>query len=185
MPIDCCGHEPDIYIYNEVFTGAGYVDLIAINSITAEDITVEPYVDLVYFQAGNFIEITDAIIDGNYIAEIKPCEPYFNQSFSSNTQGFTYPDNIDFQENNFIENENFDKNTEFQVFPNPAENILHLISNKNCLVNFAIYDIGGKKRISGSGSNTIDIDINELSSGIYVLSISDNNQIFNYKFSKK
>jgi len=81
LPIECCGHEPDVYIYDEVFTGAGYADLIAMNSITAEDITVETSVDLFHFQAGDYIDITDAIIEGDFIAEIKPCEPLYNRAY--------------------------------------------------------------------------------------------------------
>lgn len=187
LPIDCCGHEPDIYIYDEVFTGVGYADLIAMNSITAENITVEHSVDLVYFQAGNIIEITDAIIDGNFIAEIKPCEPYYNQAYNSKSQSLISNDNMGFQENGFIENktEDLDKKHEFQIYPNPAENMLYVISDNGGRVNFAIYDINGKKRNSGIGYNTINIDISDLCSGIYVLSISDNYQIYNYKFSKK
>jgi hypothetical protein len=187
LPIECCGHEPDVYIYDVVFTGAGYADFIAMNSITAEDITVETSVDLVHFQAGDYIEITDAIIDGDFIAEIKPCEPLYNRAYSDNIQRINYPENVEFTETNFTANDigDLDEKHSFQIYPNPAENILNVISANSGRVNFSIYDIYGKKQISGMGSNTVNINISDLNPGIYVLSISDNYQIFNFKFLKK
>jgi hypothetical protein len=187
LPIECCGHEPDVYIYDEVFTGAGYADLIAMNSITAEDITVETSVDHVHFQAGDYIEITDAIIDGDFIAEIKPCEPLYNRAFSNNIQKINYPENVEFTETNYTANEigDLDEKHSFQIYPNPAENILYVISDNGGRVNFAIYDVYGKKRISGTGYNAISIDITELNSGLYVISIRSTKHIYNSKFLKK
>lgn len=187
LPIECCGHEPAIYIYDEIFTGVGYSDLIAMNSITAENITIEPSVDLIYFQAGDFIEITESTIEGDFIAEIKACEPSSVGANLNDSESTTEPGNVEPQENSFMEDriEKLDKTYEFQIYPNPAENMLYVISENSDRLHFSIYDIYGKKRITGTGSNAINIDITELNSGIYVISISSTKHIYNFKFSKK
>jgi 23S rRNA U2552 (ribose-2'-O)-methylase RlmE/FtsJ len=111
----------------------------------------------------------------------------YNRAYSDNIQRINYPENVEFTETNFTANDigDLDEKHSFQIYPNPAENILNVISANSGRVNFSIYDIYGKKQISGMGSNTVNINISDLNPGIYVLSISDNYQIFNFKFLKK
>jgi len=65
------------------------------------------------------------------------------------------------------------------VYPNPAENILHVNINQTESLQYSIYSIYGKQIASGSLSTTLsNIDIGLFANGIYFLSITDNtNQI--------
>ena len=56
-------------------------------------------------------------------------------------------------------NENTNKRSVF-IYPNPASNILNILSQKNEIINYAIHSIDGKKLFSGylkQGVNAIDV----------------------------
>jgi hypothetical protein len=96
--------------------------------VVAENMTGVKMYDVVYVSEnkimGEIIEISNAIIDGNFVAEIQSCEPYFNQAFTNNTRNINYPEKNEFHENVFTETivDNFNKESEFYIYPNPADN---------------------------------------------------------------
>ncbi len=186
-PVECCGHEPNIYIYDEVFTGAGYIDLIAMNSIIAEDIVIESSVDRVYFQAGEEIEITDAIIDGKFIAEIMPCEPFYSYYLNNNTDSPNWLDYDIYITNDSLKevNEDFYQTLDFIIYPNPTKDILYVTSDYEKNFSFFIYDFSGKLQVKGDGISPYSIDVSELKSGLYLISINAEGSYFNLKFIKK
>lgn len=72
------------------------------------------------------------------------------------------------------------------IYPNPATDILK-IDNADNLANasFSIVDILGKTVIQSKALNNNAIDVSNLSSGVYVLSVSSENGAKQFKFQKK
>ena len=72
------------------------------------------------------------------------------------------------------------------VYPNPVSDILK-IANADNLANasFSIVDILGKTVIQSKALNNNAIDVSNLSSGVYVLSVSSENGAKQFKFQKK
>lgn len=72
------------------------------------------------------------------------------------------------------------------IYPNPATDILK-IDNADNLANasFSIVDILGKTVIQSKALSNNAIDVSDLSSGVYVLSVSSENGAKQFKFQKK
>jgi len=68
-----------------------------------------------------------------------------------------------------LENNSIDKIT---IYPNPARDIIHLKGLTNNETEIRIFDIFGKLAYSQNKNNK-DIDVSQLNSGIYLLSISN------------
>ena len=67
------------------------------------------------------------------------------------------------------------------VYPNPTDNYLFIEGNKNP-ISISIYNLLGKKVMSAKNTNRIDVK--ELSSGVYIIHISDGISQTNRKFVK-
>jgi Leucine-rich repeat (LRR) protein len=67
------------------------------------------------------------------------------------------------------------------VYPNPTDNYLFIEGNKNP-ISISIYNLLGKKVMSAK--NTNKVDVKELSSGVYIINISDGIGQTNRKFIK-
>lgn len=72
------------------------------------------------------------------------------------------------------------------VYPNPASEVLK-IGNANNLSNasFSIVDILGKTVVQSKALNNDAIDVSNLSSGVYILSVSSEEGAKQFKFQKK
>lgn len=81
-----------------------------------------------------------------------------------------------------------DKNfvDELVVYPNPVQDVLK-IANANNLSNasFSIVDILGKTAVQSKALNNEAIDVSNLSSGVYILSVSSEEGAKQFKFQKK
>jgi hypothetical protein len=75
---------------------------------------------------------------------------------------------------------------EIAVYPNPVSNVLN-IANANNLANasFSIVDILGKTVFQSKALNNDAIDVSNLSSGVYILSVSSEEGAKQFKFQKK
>ena len=79
-----------------------------------------------------------------------------------------------------------DENTipDFKVFPNPAKSTVQIagieLSNKE---NIHVLDLTGKKLISQT--NTTELDVTSLSSGIYIVEIEKEGKVYQEKFIKE
>jgi aminopeptidase N len=80
----------------------------------------------------------------------------------------------------------------FEIFPNPANDTLHikaLNNSENVTYSFEILDVNGKTLINPILSNTVvtTLNIADLSSGVYVVKVIDltNKENYKYKFIKK
>ena len=77
---------------------------------------------------------------------------------------------------------------EFEVFPNPVESELTILTNKTFEAQIKIYDFQG--RLVYFSKNTMindqfKIDLQSLNSGMYVLRLTDNTTSSSIKFQKK
>lgn len=187
LPVDCCGHEPDIYIANANFTGEGYVDIIAQNSIISEDFSVDESVDLVHFQAGEEIEITNAVIDGNFVAEIKSCEPVFNYSSLPETSSPLYliDDFTEYDKNEGIKNITPQEYQDFFIYPNPVTEVLYVNTNLACNIDYRITDFDGRILTKGCKLSSFEIDMSFIKPGFYILSLKYETKLLNYKIIKQ
>lgn len=76
----------------------------------------------------------------------------------------------------------------FQLYPNPANTVLHLVTDLLSTMDVAIYDISGKlvyNQEIKQGFNQEEINISELRSGVYNLSISTDKGMTSQKFIKQ
>lgn len=83
--------------------------------------------------------------------------------------------------------ESFFKNN-FTVYPNPADNFLNVNVKNGVTVNeVALTDLNGRivKTISSSFDSNLEINVSDLSAGVYMLTIKTNEGVGNSKFVKK
>jgi len=76
----------------------------------------------------------------------------------------------------------------FKVYPNPANNYLHLITDANQNLEFRISDVTGKEISTGQlnqGFNQQNINISDLTSGVYYISLIGNQGISSQTFIKQ
>lgn len=76
----------------------------------------------------------------------------------------------DAQENNVTKQDNIIEALEFNAYPNPTANVLHLSSNK-AMQSVSVYDILGKQclKLGMDGVNTATIDLQKLVNGLYII----------------
>jgi hypothetical protein len=82
---------------------------------------------------------------------------------------------------------NFDIKKYVSVYPNPVSTVLNIENKSNeTISNIAIYSINGSlvKEIKSTEAMQT-ISVSDLQNGIYFVKIELNNQVINYKFSKK
>lgn len=125
---------------------------------------------------------------------------YANEGISSNrtsqTEDFTRPTFVDANDNPIpgFENcaatvgvEDFDSNS-YKVYPNPTNGRLFIKTSKNYgQVTLTITDINGRLVLSKKTElfNQVEIDVNNLQTGIYILNINGDNFNANHKIIKK
>ena len=73
------------------------------------------------------------------------------------------------------------------IYPNPAENVLHLTGEIEDFTKIDIYNIQGQRVFQQpiKASEIISVDINSLASGVYLLTISNQNNKQTYRIVKK
>lgn len=89
---------------------------------------------------------------------------------------------------NIINNNFFSTNqnkTEIDIFPNPCNDKLTLRLNNETISNIKIYNVDGRLIKQMNKCGLTSIDISDLKSGIYIISILDNNTQFVKKIIKK
>ena len=97
---------------------------------------------------------------------------------------FTGERNFFFYEPSTLATEIFNQANNY-IFPNPANNVLNVVTDNFSLINqIIITDLTGKKILQQSG-NLNSINIESLSSGIYIVQVVANKDMFTQKFIKK
>lgn len=65
--------------------------------------------------------------------------------------------------------------TDLAIFPNPAQNLLNIISANGENVKAALYDMNGRLVSISVASNRIEMDLTAIAAGVYVLQVKDAN----------
>lgn len=75
----------------------------------------------------------------------------------------------------------------FKVYPNPATNVVNVSSYENAIEAITVADINGRivKRINGNEANIAQLNISDLSVGVYTISVTSNNVTAVKKFVKQ
>ena len=101
-------------------------------------------------------------------------------------------DNINFAAQNTVPTENLAVNEQlaqkFSLFPNPATNVVNITNAENMQVNQVIvYDIAGKeiKNQTFTNENQVQLNVENLASGTYMLHIQTNEGTAVKKLIKK
>ncbi len=86
-----------------------------------------------------------------------------------------------------LSNQTFDNQLNYDLYPNPVENFLHIdVNNYNALQEIEIIDILGKTYYSEKlEGNKTTIDVRNLSKGVYLVKLKGKNEIQTIKFLKK
>ena len=77
---------------------------------------------------------------------------------------------------------------DFEIFPNPVESELNISTNKTFQAQIKIFDFQGRLVYFSKNATIKDqfkIDIQSLSSGFYVLRLTDDTTISSFKFQKE
>uniref|UniRef100_UPI003563C30E T9SS type A sorting domain-containing protein n=1 Tax=Mariniflexile sp. TaxID=1979402 RepID=UPI003563C30E len=80
------------------------------------------------------------------------------------------------------------ENTKVSIYPNPSSSKIAVVLPISKFNNYVIYDISGRATMSGQlkdNLDKLDIDINHLSKGIYIISLKGNQTTETHKFIKK
>lgn len=147
------------------FTPDVWFELKIIHDFTAG--TIEYFIDDTLFYTGN-------VVNGTGIEEML--------LFSSFNQTGFYIDNINFTPNN-LNTDQFES-VEIDIFPNPATDKLSLRSNNVPFNSARIFDFAGREyAVSLNIDNSINV--NDLSSGMYILKVETDLGTKNLKFIKR
>ncbi|RLB03004.1 MAG: hypothetical protein DRG59_12225, partial [Deltaproteobacteria bacterium] len=92
-----------------------------------------------------------------------------------------------FAQTNYIESQSLPQ-TQIQIFPNPANDILTIEGNFNLeeIKKITIFDVSGRiiKPLVCSKNKNIQLNISQLSSGIYFIKVVTEDEIINLRFTK-
>ena len=65
--------------------------------------------------------------------------------------------------------ENAESGIQIEVYPNPAEDILHIQSATDRPIGYVIYNAAGKELISGEFTTSLSLDLSGLSPGMHIV----------------
>ena len=80
---------------------------------------------------------------------------------------------------------NCEEQADYGIYPNPAINSVMLKSSSNLLMKYQLISLEGKIIEEGNFSNTIEIDISDLSGGVYFVKMISSTNVFQEKLIKK
>ena len=83
-----------------------------------------------------------------------------------------------------LKNEEYVNEKLFYLYPNPVNSILNIISNEIEIDKLTIFDLVGKI-ILNQENNSREIDVQNLASGIYIISVTAAEKTFYQKFVKE
>src|SRR5690554_5364372 len=192
-------HHYNPIISASSYTGSGPNNTINLGNNMYNQLPVDTWVTFivymdynnkkVYFETPYFNKIAsgdflDQSTSTNLIEDFKPIEIHF-QTYAntlSNVQQITHKyDNIKITALNAVppyvlNAENF-LAQKFNLYPNPATNIVNITNNENMAVQqIMVYDVAGKQLSTQTFNNETEIQLNveNLASGVYMLHIQTN-----------
>jgi hypothetical protein len=132
-----------------------------------------------------------AIVYARNDTAVSPSATLFQQLFDNADKAKVWFDNNTFSScleiNANIDETKKDEPNKLFVFPNPAQNTVSFqLEKSQVVVSYNIYNMLGDAVITNNIVSTNSIDISELNSGVYFLTIKDKNgKLYNNKFVKR
>ncbi len=83
-----------------------------------------------------------------------------------------------------LSNTSFEK-VELSMYPNPASNLLHIETNQTNVTAVEIFDVLGKQVMQVKPANQRELDVSQLTNGMYFLKVSTSEGELTRKFVKK
>jgi len=125
-----------------------------------------------------------------YRADDDPNDPYLRLNVGQQAPGVEPIDILQDLYDNFLTVEDVELNNKLRLFPNPADNELTLdVDPSITLTNLSIYDINGKNLFSQSdfGAQQLQqkINVNQLPSGVFFLTVESDQGTTSIKFVKR
>jgi hypothetical protein len=78
------------------------------------------------------------------------------------------------------------KNSNMNVYPNPASNIINVENTDDLITSIALYnELGQQVLVKKSLNHSIELDISKLKTGIYILNVTTNNDRKDFKIVKR
>ena len=74
---------------------------------------------------------------------------------------------------------------ELSIYPNPTSNLLHIEASQTDVSTVEIFDVQGKRVMQVSPANLSEIDVSQLTNGMYFLKVSTSDGELTRKFVKK
>jgi len=116
----------------------------------------------------------------NYIGNSQWPDPLFNGRIDD-FRVYNYalsPEQITSLYNGTLSTEESILESSVSVWPNPAKDVLHITTHNSALSTLEMYDLNGRMIINQmvKNRNDIDLDISNLTSGIYILKINSEDQ---------
>ncbi len=99
----------------------------------------------------------------------------------SKTSGFNL-NWIEISEGNGVSSRSASSEPFIQIWPNPANDILHIQSSGMKALHYVVYTISGREIAAGYFSGSATVDISGLSPAIYMIRLEDDEQILYRKF---
>lgn len=153
---------------------------------------VNGYSDLNYsFKAllGNIPENIQLYLDDSYTGEsylLQDNEVYnfsIDESIAESTAFDRFQVRFDVGSLSAI---NFDENFHFNIYPNPVENQLKIdMDNFEVITSIELYDQLGKLLMNNENLESLEFDVSQLQSGMYLLKVNTETASYTSKFLKK
>lgn len=159
---------------NNGYIGMGYQDKI---DFWKYDKSNDTWSQILFFEGPARLALTSCSINN---------KGYLGFGYSVTSSGTTYYNDLwEFEDEQIsLSTASINNNNTISIYPNPAANFLNVISSNTFdPIKYLIYDVAGKIKISTKTSN---INIQNLSSGIYIIVIENSTgEKLNKKFIKQ
>lgn len=177
------------------------IQLIVDNGFNKDTVIATQYIEVVespvamfdYDITGNIVEFTNQSLfasswlwdfgDGNTSTAENPIHEYATLDYYQVTLnaynqycGMSAAENI-----SLIVSTNDLANDDFSIYPNPTIEELHILSEVTDSYHIRIYDSLGRLQMMSIASGKATISVNSLPNGIYLLQLSQNEQLYTHK----
>ena len=92
--------------------------------------------------------------------------------------------NIATLSNSTLSNTNFDK-VALNIYPNPTSNLLHIETKQTAITAVEIFDLQGKQVMQLNSTDLKNVDVSQLTNGMYFIKVSTSEGVLTKKFVKK
>ncbi len=123
--------------------------------------------------------LTSAVENGNWLefgpAHLLPVQDKL--FFSAKVDSLAFDDHLWVYSNEMVGTEQLDQKEGPMLFPNPAQDVLHISFSDHAFDRVMVYDLFGRMVLEVHGLDPVSIDVSTLVSGTYLLATSFNGRL--------